>query len=162
MSMPEQDVELPDDLTEFLRSGKQLEYDIGQTECGRVTLLPVGEHVLGEVWVDSENHPYAYTDPHFGEKGYYPIPAVGLVATCEYFDPCLFILLWLPDWGLYGTWDDDHWELRAFPNVGWTQIAGNPLPYINVMWYPGKVENELFVPWLSHPHRYPFKSGWPF
>lgn len=89
--------ELPADLVEFLRQGKQLEfpfYEFADVVPDGLKLLALGKHELGEVWIDSENHPFAYTDPHFGEKGYYAVPAVNLVAECNHFEPD-FILLWL-------------------------------------------------------------------
>jgi hypothetical protein len=156
------DIELPDDLIQFLRQGKQLEYERSQAAPGRIALYDLGQHILTEAYVDSENHPFAYSDPHAGEDGYYPVPAVGLVSACEYFDPPDSILMWLPEWKLFATWDDDHWDLRVFPHITWSQIAANPLPYINAIWQPENVENELFVPWLAYPHKHEFKRGRPW
>jgi hypothetical protein len=150
-------VELPDDLIAFLREGRRLEYDAQKCEAGRLTLVPLGKHALGEVWVNPKIHPLAERDPHAGENGYYAVPAVNLIADCEGYDP-ESLLLWLPGSHVYGTWDCDHWELRVFPRVTWTQIASSPLQYINAQWSLDTVENEMPVPWPT----YPFRAGRPF
>lgn len=150
-------VRLPDDLVAFLREGRQLEYDSTKCEAGSIKLVPLGQHKIGEVWVDPECHPLREQNPHAGQEGYYAVPAVNLVAEAEKYDP-EYILLWLPRSRLYGTWDCDHWELRVFPGVTWTEIAASPLKYVNAQWYPEDVENEVLIPWPE----YPFKKGMPF
>jgi hypothetical protein len=148
---------LPDDLQAFLRDGRQLEYDPSACEPGQVLLLPLGKHTLAEVWIDGKQLVGVADDPHAGNKGYYAVPAINLVGSCEAYDP-EHVLLWLPEEGLYGTWDCDHWELCVFPRAAWTDIAADPLPYLNAQWYPSPAVAELFVPWP----KYPFRSGRPF
>ena len=95
-------------------------------------------------------------DPHAGESGYYAIPAVNLVADAEGYEP-EYILLWLPNEQAYGTWDTDHAELLVFPDVSWTDIAADPLPFVAAQWdgpEPG-------VPFVPYP-KYPYKPGRPF
>jgi hypothetical protein len=150
-------VAIPDDLREFLRKKKQLEYDASECEPGQIKLLPLSKLKLGEVWINAEaKKKKRGGDPHAGEEGYYAIPAVNLVAEAEEYEPD-FILLWLPEEELYGTWDCDHWELLVFPDVTWTDIAEDPLPYVAAQWDgpdPG-------VPLVPYP-KYPYHPGRPF
>ncbi len=63
-------VELPDDLVAFLKSGRALQAD---PESFDLTLLPLGEHVLGEVWIDPSELAASggeTADPHAGTEGY--------------------------------------------------------------------------------------------
>ncbi len=100
---------LPDDAVEFLRAGRQFEYDASRVEAGEVKLKRLEELSLGEVWIGTDID----GDQHAGDDGYYAIPAVSLIGECKAYDPD-FILLWLPQERLFGTWDCDHWVLRFF------------------------------------------------
>jgi hypothetical protein len=155
--MRKQKVTLPKDLTEFLTHDLPLKYNARKCECGQVTLVPLGKHLIGEVWVDPDNSKFPTQSPHAGKTGYYAIPAINLIATCEAYDP-EFILLWLPESEMYGCWDCDHWELLVFPKATWSNIAGDPLQYINAQWHPQTQVSEILVPWP----KYPFKKGRPF
>lgn len=143
----------PRDLVIYLESGKQLVYDPGTCEPGLVRLKPVGNLSLDEIWL----HPESKEDPNFGADGYYNIPAVSLTGECENYDP-EFILLWLPNEKLYGTWDCDHWQLTTFPKAKWADIALNPAPYLDAQWNPNSVKRGGIKPWKT----YKFRKGMPF
>ena len=147
-------IAVPDDLRSFLRSRKQLEYDTTACEPGQITLLPLSKLKVGQVWVNTRPKKRPQGDPHAGKEGHYPIPSVNLVADAEGYDP-EYILLWLPEEGLYGTWDCDHAELRVFPEVTWTDIVADPLPYISAQW------EGMGVPFIPYP-KYPYHPGHPF
>jgi hypothetical protein len=149
-------VAIPDDLRAFLRARKQLEYDASDCEPGQIKLLPLSKLKAGEVWVNARPKKKPQGDPNAGGDGYYAIPAVNLVADAEDYDP-EFILLWLPDEQLYGTWDSDHAELFVFPDVTWLDIAADPLPYVNAQW-DGPDESTRLVPYP----KYPYRSGRPY
>ncbi len=144
---------LPDEFVEFLQSGRQLDYDPASVEPGEVKLKRLEEFAIGEVWIGTE----IPGDPHAGESGYYAIPAVSLTGECEDYDP-EFILLWLPEERLFGTWDCDHWVLKVFRNARWADIVANPAAYINAQWDWNDELGSQFVPWPQ----YEFKSGMPF
>jgi hypothetical protein len=150
-------LKLPNELQTYLRLRKNLKYKSSDCEPGRIVLKPLADLELSEVWVDSEESPLRNNDPHGGEEGYYVVPAVSLVHECEGYDP-EFILLWLPDEGLFGTWDSDHWDLKVFPNTDWESIVSNPVPYINAQWDQDSKVSRYFIPWP----RYEFKQGRPF
>jgi hypothetical protein len=144
---------LPDDAVKFLRAGRQLEYDHGRIEAGKVKLKRLDELSPGEVWIGTDVH----GDPHAGENGYYAIPAVSLTGECQAYDPD-FILLWLPQEKLFGTWDCDHWVLKVFRGASWADITANPAAYINAQWDVNDKLGTRFVPWPG----YAFRGGRPF
>jgi hypothetical protein len=148
-------VNLPQDLIDFLKSGKQLEYDIEACEAGRVKLKHLEQLFIEDFQVDSENSPLADFDPNAGEKGYYAVSGVSLLAEAEDYDPS-GILLWLPQSRVFATWDCDHWNLLGFPGVNWRQIVNNPLPYLNAQWRKSK---EIKVMYLAAWENYPFHIG---
>ena len=144
---------LPDDTVEFLRGGRQLEYDHSRIEAGEVKLKRLDELSRGEVWIGTD----IAGDPHTGDRGYYAIPAVSLTGECKAYSPD-FILLWLPKERVFGTWDCDHWVLKVFRGAGWSDIVTSPAAYLNAQWdFQDKLGSQ-FVPWPQ----YEFKSGRPF
>jgi hypothetical protein len=148
---------LPKELKNFLQSEQQLEYDHSNCEPGKITLKKFKDLNVGEVWIDSEESPIAEKDPNKEKEGYYSVPAVSLTEDCEGYDPD-FILLWLPNENLFGTWDCDHWDLKIFPEATWNDIVKSPLPYINAQWEGDSKIVEYFVPYPE----YEFKLGRPF
>jgi hypothetical protein len=150
-------VELPESLESFLRARSALVYDASKAEPGRIRLIALGRHCVGEIWIDPATHLDAKDNPHAGTAGYYAVPAVNLVAACEHYDP-EYILLWLPDRRVFGTWDSDHWAALVFPGVGWDDIVDDPIAFLNAQWEPGGVSTQLLTPWPD----YPFRPGSPF
>jgi hypothetical protein len=146
---------IPPDLADFLRAGKQLEYDAALCEAGKVALKSYDELSVSDVYVDSEESPLRAADPNAGVTGYYSVPAVSLVAECEGYDP-EGIMIWLPDYSLYGTWDSDHWDVLVFPHATWSDIVRDPVPFLNAQWEDGF--GEYLAPW----ERYEFRKGRPW
>ncbi|MEL6822341.1 MAG: hypothetical protein AAFP70_11310 [Calditrichota bacterium] len=138
----------PEQLEKFLKSGNQLSYDYKQVEAGRIVLKKWQDLQTGVVWIDSFRE---------GDEGYYEIPAVNLVESCDGYDP-EFILLWLPNEKVFGTWDCDHWGLIVFPETTWSEIVKSPVPFLNAQWSPdSKVGKQFQV-----SSDYQRKSGRPF
>ena len=148
---------LPQDLIDFLRNKKRLRYDYALCQAGKIKLKNIHDLSIEDVYVDSEESPLSKDDPNAGKKGYYAVPAISLVAECQGYDPD-GILVWVPDISMFGSWDCDHWDLLVFPNITWTQIAANPLPFINAQWQPHIVSCEFFAPW----NIYEFTKGKPW
>jgi len=144
---------LPQSTVDFLMARKQLDYDESKCEPGRVYLKSLDQLVLGEVWINTEME----GDPHFEEDGYYSIQVVSLTGKCEGYDP-EFILLWLPNERLFGSWDCDHWLLTVFPEAGWEDVVADPALFLNAQWEPGTAGGVPFHPWPA----YEFKEGRPF
>ena len=133
-------------LLDFLKSGKKLSYDYEKAEPGFVGLYDIDELREDIIYIEGPN------------KGtsYYEIPAISLTNENEYYEP-EFILLWLPNEQVYGTWDCDHWDLYVFEYTKWQDIEKNPLPYINCQWDHDQKVGNLFDP----AGKYELNQGWP-
>ena len=151
------DFNLPNDLFEFLITGQQIEYDSTSREPGRVVLNNYSELSIGTVWVDSTISPFESDDQNSNKEGYYEIPAVSLTKECEGYDP-EYLLLWMPEDKMYGSWDCDHWDLIIFPNTKWDDILEDPVLYLNSMWDSSSYVKDYFKPFP----KYKFKKGRPF
>lgn len=142
-----QNMDLPKDLTEFLKAKSELIYDHNTVEPDFVGIIDFDKLQLGKVWIEG----------NVSGKSYYEIPAINLTDQCVHYDP-EFILLYLPNEKLYGSWDSDHWKLYVFPNINWTEITNNPADYINQQWNPKKEIGIEFDPKTN----YKMIDGWPF
>ena len=139
------EMKLPTELVDFLKSGHQLEYDGKLCEPDRITLLAIDDLQLSDLWVTTENTILMYTDPHLGINGSYAVPAVNLVADCTAYNP-FGILVWLPKQQVFGSFDGDHGRLYVFPGIDWTTIVSNPVPFINCQWRPWKLKRRTLSP----------------
>ncbi len=157
---PKSRLSLPDDLRAFLRAGRQLEYDAGSCECGRVTLLGPRQLRLTPFTILTDEMQFVYGDPRRG-KGYYYVPAVNLVATCEHYHP-FGVLLWIPREGMFGSWDSDHHVVKVFlalrvrgdaarmEPVTWTDIEADPPRFINAQWNLDATTGKFLIPWPKY------------
>lgn len=144
---------LPKETVEFLQASHQLKYDYCIIEAGEVKLKRFDELSQGEVWIGTDMK----GDSQAEEDGYYVIPAVSLTGECQNYPP-EFILLWLPEEKLFGTWDSDHWVLKVFREAHWPDIVASPAAYLNAQWDWQDKLGSPFVPWP----KYKFKRGRPF
>lgn len=124
---------LPGDLVDFLKSGKRLDYEAGDCECGAVQLLAIKELDAEDIAVEFVNYFPAIDDPHEDEDGSYMTLAVNLVETCEDYEPS-HVLSWFPEIGSFGSYDIDEGHINLFTGATWTDIAKNPVPYLNAQW----------------------------
>lgn len=141
-------MELPSDLSNYLSKGLQLDYDFTKVEAGKVGLCNIGQIKLGVIWLEPNDE---------SEDTYFEIPAINLTNHCEEYDP-EYLLLWLPNENLYGSWDCDHWVLTIFPDATWGDIVQNPSDYLNAQWNPNNSIGKTFDPHST----YKLKSGRPF
>jgi hypothetical protein len=142
------ELSLPPDLTEFLQSGNQLQYDPSQCEAGPVGLHSLPELSLANLLVNTYGTPLEGADPHEGNSGYL-VPAVSLTNSCEDYDPD-FLLLWLPTEDLYGNFDTEHGNLLVFPDTTWGDIVKDPVCYLNSQWEPQSGVAVTFQPWPKY------------
>lgn len=138
---------------EFFAAGRQFIYDPTHCEPGLVRLKSLPQLCLEKIWL----YPESEEDPNSGNEGHYSIPAVSLTGECGDYIPN-FILLWLPNEKLFGTWDNDHAELTVFPGAKWKDIEDNPAPYLDAQWNPVAVPFATIKPWQS----YPLSPGRPY
>lgn len=137
-------VELPDDLREFLASGRQLAYDAATCEAGRVTLRALADLRIERFPVDLQSSDLAAEDPHRGELGCWLVPGVDLVATAGGDHDPRGLLLWLPVERRFGIWDPDHGSLRLFRDgTTWSEIAAEPASFIDAQWDEGVPTEQL-------------------
>jgi len=141
-------MELPSDLYDYLKVGSQLDYDASKAEAGKVGICNLSEIKSEVVWVSPEDEEI---------DGYFEIPAISITNSCDAYYP-EFILLWLPNEKVYGAWDCDHWVLTIFPDVCWSDIAKDPLPFINAQWFPDSVVGKA----LNPEPKYKLNEGMPF
>lgn len=144
--MFKQNMELPKDLTKFINAKLELDYDYKSVEPEFVGIIDFDKLELGKVWIEG----------NASGKSYYEIPAINLTDRCEQYDP-EYILLYLPNEKLYGTWDSDQWKLYVFPETSWTDITENPDDFINQQWNPKKKIGVEFDPKIN----YKMINGWP-
>jgi hypothetical protein len=149
--------DLPRETEEFIKRGEQFVYDASQCEAGEVKLKRHDELTLSEVYVNSEQSPIQSEDPHANDEGYYIVRAVDLVGECPAYG-AEGILMWLPDYKVFGTWDCDHWDMMIFPCSSWSDIVANPARYMAAQWGPDLEIGEYLKPW----DKCKFKQGKPF
>lgn len=160
-------LDLPSDLTSFLRESHILEYDFLACEAGQVTLCAIESLRLIEIYVNSEETPfeaclrpeeddeYEYNpdmwDPHCVE-GFYAIQAVNLIASVTGYEGfAAGTLLWYPKYRQYGQWDNEHGNAIRFGNISWSDIVADPVHFMNAKWRWDEKE-EIFnwvTPWLD-------------
>lgn len=141
------DLQLPDDLTGFLRTGLQLRYDHRIARCGRVTVLGLEELRLDSFEVRSRGKEVAWRDPNRGRRGSYHVPGVNVVRISDNPFANEGLLIWLPGRRGFATWDREQADIWVFRGTGWRDIEVSPLVYLNALWDPRAVELEWFVPW---------------
>jgi hypothetical protein len=145
---------LPQDLREFLASGKQLEYHVEACDVGRVTLATVAQIRLSLFTMDCNDLEFADEDPNKDGEGSYFVEGVDLIQTSDggYGDEGL--LIWLPLDKRYAAWDNSHNQIHAFAaDTTWSDIVSSPVRYLNAQWESGEDASVCFLkPWLHHPY----------
>lgn len=149
------DMNLPEDLTRFLSDGRQLDFDPARCETGRITLNGLEDLKAETFNLQTYATPLETEDPHWEDGGYYHIPAVSLVKECEDYEP-RFLLVWLPQEGVFGTGDEEHGHLLTFPGVTWTDIVAGPIPYLEANWNPEDGRSVYLRPWP----KYGYSAEW--
>jgi len=148
---------LPEELILFLKKKRSLKYDPDECECGETELKQLEELELSEFYIDFDSNNIQPDDPHQGEEGYYVVKGVDLISECDGFDP-EGILIWLPDYQMFGAWDSDHYNLTLFNDTDWEEIVEDPVQYLNAQWDPTLAVEMLLDPW----EKCEFKKGRPF
>jgi hypothetical protein len=62
------------------------------------------------------------------------LSAINLLSDCDGFPP-FGILIYLPDFNTFASYDDDHKELYTFNTNSWTIVFSSLKEYINSPWY---------------------------
>jgi hypothetical protein len=147
-------LELPDDLVQFLTSGRQLEYDPTTCEAGRIRLYGLSELRLRTFAAHCGGTPFEQADPD-SSGGVYWVPGVDLVAACTGDYEPDGLLIWLPGERSFGVWDSSHDYVLVFgAEVRWSDIAKNPARFINAQWAFEDLDRapaEYLQPWKNYP-----------
>ena len=143
---------LPDDLSQFLQSGRQLDFGGLRCETGQIRLNTIPDLQVSTFHLQTYATPLQKEDPHKDDGEFYLIPAVSLVAECENYEP-EFLLLWLPDEGLFGAGDEEHGHLLVFPGATWTDIVANPVLYLEAQWNLENGTGVYLRPWPKYPYK---------
>lgn len=141
---------LPDDLLAFLREGRRLSYDVENSIVGRIKLKDVPDLAVTTIETDPDCQSII-DDPYFNLEGQYQIEVVDLVAESEHYDT-EGLLCWIVAMKQFGCVDPEHGDVIAFPGVTWTELAANPLPYLDAQWQGA--ENDAGIralPWMHFP-----------
>lgn len=144
---------IPRDLEDFLKDGKELEYDRYRCEAGRVELTRFENLKLENLRISTKriSRISEQEDPNKNKNGSYIVPAVSLVSKCEHYDSD-FVLLWLPQEQLFGSLSGEYVnELLIFPDADWSDIAKDPVTYINAQWKGDYNISKDFNPWQKYP-----------
>jgi len=131
----EDDLKLPIDIVKFLKQGKQLEYEPSKSDVGIVKLQNFEELKLGEVCViPSEDHEIWKKLPKNAKYAYYQVKIVDLVEEISGDYHPEGILIWLPEYEMFGNWDMEHLVITVFPKVSWPDIIKEPIKYLEGQW----------------------------
>jgi len=137
---------LPQEVVDFFKAGRQLDYDPAPTEVGPTRLKPL-DHLQIE-WFPAITHdtPVHDKDPHKSDKGAYHLQIVDLIGEAQVYDPD-GLLAWFCDYQAFGSCDEDHGVAKIFPNASWSDIVADPAKYLDAPWNPASEVTEYLEPW---------------
>ncbi len=139
-----EELDLPPETIDYLRSGDQFDFDPSKVECGPVKLKSLAHLHRDEFTIVTEGTPAHRKDPHRGEEGSYILRVVDLIGECDSYDPD-GLLAWFCDYKLFGSYDVDHHQAIIFPTASWADIAADPARYLNAQWNPGGGLRSMFM-----------------
>lgn len=143
---------LPPECAAFLAAGGQ--FTEVHNDCGPVVLrrepvrmiIPVQPQ--GTIDVDLAD---LDDDDEYPEPPTHEVVALDLVAQATHGHPT-GLLIWLPVEGCFGSWDCDHWRVRAFPGVSWAEVCRDPGSYLEGG-LPDPPGTSYLDPTVHHPLR---------
>jgi hypothetical protein len=143
--------DLPNELLAFLWAGHQLEYDAAKSEIGRITLKRDTDLAVSTI-TTFPGCQSIIDDPYSDLDGLYQSDVYNLVAESEDYDP-EGLLCWIVSLKRFGCIDPEHGDVIMFPDVTWTDIVANPLPYLEAQWGDDHDVAERVLSWIHFPFR---------
>jgi hypothetical protein len=143
--------ELPNDLLAFLRDARQLDYDAGVSQIGRIALKRDTDLSVTTI-TTFPGCQSIIDDPYEDMEGLYQIDAYDLVAESELYDT-EGLLCWIVALKRLGCVDPEHGDVITFPDLTWTELAANPLPYLDSQWAGDDVGVRV-LPWIYFPFKF--------
>ena len=144
--------DLPNDLIEFLGAGRQLEFDVQNSEIGRIKLKRDLDLTLTTI-TTFPGCQSNIQDPYSQFDGLYHTDVYDLVAESEYYDT-EGLLCWIVALKRFGCIDPEHGDVITFADVTWTDIVANPLPYLVAQWGDDHDVADRVLPWIHFPFRF--------
>ncbi len=142
--------DLPNDLLAFLGSCRQLEYDAENSDIGRIKLKRDTDLSLTTI-TTFPGCQSIIDDPYSDLDGLYQSDVYDLVAASEDYDT-EGLLCWIVALKRFGCIDPEHGDVITFPDVTWTNLAANPLPYLDAQWGDDDAVVRV-LPWIHFPFR---------
>ena len=147
-------LELPEDLVQFLSSGRQLVYDPTTCEAGLVRICGLSELRMRTFGAHCAGTPFEKDDPD-PDGRVYQVPGVDLITACTGDYEPEGLLIWLPGERSFGVWDSSHDYVLVFgAEVSWSGIAKNPARFINAQWAFEDLDRapaKYLQPWKNYP-----------
>jgi len=137
--------ELPEDLLGFLRAGRRLDYDESISQVGYISLKRAADLAVTTI----ETFPNCQSiidDPYADLDGLYQIDVYDLVAESERYD-AEGLLSWIVALKQFGCVDPEHGDVISFPDLTWTELANDPLRYLDAQWADDHIGLRA-LPWL--------------
>jgi hypothetical protein len=141
---------LPSETLRFLRAERTLDYDVEESEVGRIRLVEPDDLELDEIEISAGDSDLAELDPYDFLGGSYHVEVVNLVAESDDYDPA-GILGWIPAYRSFGSWDTEHGTLLLFEGAKWADIVKDPRRYLDEQWAREGVGNTALFLWLALP-----------
>ncbi len=142
--------ELPDDLVAFLHDGRQFEYDSNAAEIGRIKLKRDTD-LVRSIITTLTGCQSIIDDPYNFLEGSYQIDVYDLVKESEDYD-VEGLFCWIVELQRFGSVDPEHGDVITFPNLTWTELTKNPMPYLDAQWSGDEVGVRV-LPWLHFPFK---------
>ena len=143
---------IPVELSSFLYQG---ELDFGfatpalPQQLEQVTFIEIEKLRISKFVLSTGDYYLNYGEPGTDPNAFYEIEGVDLLSKTPGYWPD-GILIWFPQFKQFGAHDSDHEIIRLFPqDVGWKEIRADLGKYVNALWYPNRVDNELLRPWAD-------------
>jgi hypothetical protein len=143
--------QIPEDLLAFLSQNHASSLRWGQpypVEVEEAIFFEIDEISFRNFELDTDEYFLNHDEPGNDPKLTYDIPGIDLIKQIDAYSPD-GVLIWFPLFGEYGSWDCDHGTIVMMPNLSWTEIAKDPARYVNVQWYPDRVNHSFLRPWAD-------------
>ncbi len=142
---------LPDDLINFLRQSRQLEYDVPNSTIGPIRMKTEKDLELNTI----SFYPATQSiidDPYSDLDGLYIAEVIDLISESEDYDP-EGLLCWVPSLKSYACIDAEHGTVLKFMDTTWSDISENPIAYLDAQWDFVSIDtkSEIILPWLHFP-----------
>jgi len=147
---------LPDDLQQFIVSGRELEYDSDACEAGTVTLTTMELLQSFLFPMNCEDTPVADEDPNKNGLGCYLVEGIDLVQDSDGGYGSEGLLIWLPLDRRYGAWDSSHNIIYTFDETTtWMDIVDAPARYLSAQWQLDDAAGiSCLKPWIHHVYNH--------